>query len=66
MEKRPPLRFSLNKGFTAKPVMKEDGVTDILHWRCLIPGPKDVKFTKRQYGKKGPIRLKWILAVIIL
>lgn len=30
------------KGFTAKPITKEDGTVDLTKWICEIPGPKDV------------------------
>lgn len=34
-----------SKGFTAKPIAKEDGTLDLTKWICEIPGPKEVKKT---------------------
>ena len=33
------------KGFTAKPLTKDDGTLDLTKWICEIPGPKDVIYT---------------------
>ena len=45
MAKKPPLRnpsfrVFTEKGFVAKPLVKEDGTANLMKWSCKIPGPK--------------------------
>ena len=38
----PTLTYIFNQGFVAKPIVNSDGITDMMHWECKIPGPKGV------------------------